>query len=44
MLAQAIRGRFIFMAWLSFQVSLVPVEMQVLLRAFALEGIFDYPP
>jgi hypothetical protein len=33
---KAFRGRFVFMAWLSFQVYLVPVERQVLLRAFAL--------
>ena len=37
---KAFRGRFVFMAWLSFQVYLVPVDRQGLLRACALEGVF----
>ena len=37
---KAFRGRFVFMAWLSFQVYLVPVERQGLLRDFSQEEVF----
>ena len=37
---KAFRGRFVFRAWLSFQVYLVPVDRQGLLSACALYGVF----